>query len=563
MPGSTFPALAFLTGFTLSHRLLALLGLSGFLIGLFRYLFLRFRIKLKRLTSANSRLQAEIHRRENAETLQQVLFGIASAVHATHDLSDLYPAIQAQLSKIIDTDNFFITLVDPLTRNLEVGFMRDQHQVLSTYPQTAKTLSHYVISTGKPLLVTATEIEKMIKAGDIELHGAPAKVWLGVPLRIRAHVLGLVCVQHYEDPNRYTRKEMALLQFVSEQVALAIQRKQDQEALLRSEKEKTLVLSHLSEQVVHYDSDLRIIWINQAAESEMGQGKPLIGEVCYRVWHGRETPCPGCAVVETLKTGKPITREDTSQSGIVGLVKTYPVQNETGQTTSVVEIMMDITDRIQTEQRLKQSLKEKEILLKEIHHRVKNNMQIISSLLNLQASHQPQAPLEEAFRESQARIRSMALVHEQLYQSADLRQIAMADYITQLATHLARIFTLDMRHPIRFDIQAHGVALPINLAIPCGLVINELISNAMKYAFPDDSNPSAAIRVTMETLASDRIRLRISDNGIGLPDHRSNAKSQSLGLKLVQILVSDQLQGTLTLENGQGSTFLIEFPNHA
>ncbi|MBN2391899.1 MAG: PAS domain S-box protein [Anaerolineae bacterium] len=213
----------------------------------------------------------------------------------------------------------------------------------------------------------------------------------------------------------------------------------------------------------------------------------------------------------------------------------------------------EITERAQAEAKIKASLKEKEILLQEIHHRVKNNLQVISSLLNLQSQGIQDEKTLEVFQESQNRIRSMALIHEKLYRSSDLARVDFAEYIRNLASFLIRSYR---SRAVRLDLQAADIYLSIDNAVPCGLIVNELISNALKHAFVDGRE--GEIRVIMQQLADHQVRLVVRDNGVGLPKDADYMNTGSLGLQLVTMLV-EQLDGTIEIRNNVGAEFEIIF----
>jgi two-component sensor histidine kinase len=201
------------------------------------------------------------------------------------------------------------------------------------------------------------------------------------------------------------------------------------------------------------------------------------------------------------------------------------------------------------------SLQEKEVLLKEIHHRVKNNLQIISSLLNLQSGHIDDPQATEVFQDSQHRVRSMALVHEKLYQSQDLAWVGFAEYIRNLATYLFRAYSASATG-VTLDIQADDVFLTIDTAVPCGLILNELISNALKHAFPDGQ--AGEIHVELHAHGYRQVTLSVADTGIGLPNDLDLNTTTSLGLQLVHTLV-DQLNGHIELNGIRGTEFNITF----
>jgi len=226
-----------------------------------------------------------------------------------------------------------------------------------------------------------------------------------------------------------------------------------------------------------------------------------------------------------------------------------------GTYTGSIAVVRDITERKMAEERALADLKEKEVLLKEIHHRVKNNLNVITSLLNLQ-SFQIGGKEEaiEAFRESRNRIFSMALVHEKLYQTRNFSQVNFKEYIEAMTRELMHAYAVGKSVSVEFAID--DVLLDINLAIPCGLILNELVSNALKHAFPGTA--PGTIGVFLRAGECGALELIVSDNGRGLPPGFDINAVESLGLKLVKLL-SEQIGGTLSIESGQGVKFTIAF----
>ncbi|MCL1466825.1 PAS domain S-box protein [Argonema galeatum] len=235
--------------------------------------------------------------------------------------------------------------------------------------------------------------------------------------------------------------------------------------------------------------------------------------------------------------------------------RSFPIKDEFGKVYRTAGIAEDITDRKLAEAQIKASLQEKEILLKEVHHRVKNNMQVISSLLELQSQSLNDALAIDLFRESQNRISSMALIHEQLYQSEHLDRIDLAEYIQSLVANLLQSFGCT-NNGIHLNLNVAPIYFNIETAIPCGLIINELVSNSLKYAFPQGSKGEVGIQFSQR--ASKQFHLSISDNGIGLPPNFNLETTETLGLRLVRILTR-QLKGVLEIDSHQGTAFKITF----
>jgi two-component sensor histidine kinase len=219
------------------------------------------------------------------------------------------------------------------------------------------------------------------------------------------------------------------------------------------------------------------------------------------------------------------------------------------------QAQQEIAERKQAEEQIKTSLKEKEVLLKEIHHRVKNNLQVISSLLYLQSKQIDNKKILGMFQESQHRVRSMALIHERLYQTEDLASVDFDEYLHQLASYLFRSYGATS-NLIQLNISASHVSLGIDAAIPCGLIVNELVSNSLKHAFVQGQPGEILIEISVDR--EGQHRLVIKDNGVGLPDRVNLDNTRSLGLQLVSTLVN-QLEGSIKVERENGTRFEITF----
>jgi PAS domain S-box-containing protein len=231
-------------------------------------------------------------------------------------------------------------------------------------------------------------------------------------------------------------------------------------------------------------------------------------------------------------------------------------RNESEEVAGYIGTITDITERKHAEERLKESLKEKEILLREIHHRVKNNMQVISSLLMLQEELSEDEKVIEMLKDSQNRIISMALIHEKLYRSENLSKIDLKEYIDNLVSGLFQSYGIS-EDKVVLKINAENVLLGIDSAIPCGLIINELVSNSLKHAFPEDK--SGEINIFIHSTDEDMIELLIGDNGVGIPKDLDFRKTESLGLRIVNVLIENQLHGEIILNRARGTEFKIRF----
>jgi PAS domain S-box-containing protein len=256
--------------------------------------------------------------------------------------------------------------------------------------------------------------------------------------------------------------------------------------------------------------------------------------------------------VEIREVEEEIVFEDGEVVSVFGNV--VPLLAEDGQPRGAVAAFMNITDRKRAEAALRASLTEKEVLLKEVHHRVKNNLQIIFSLLDMQSDTSEDAQIVQALQESKNRVQVMALVHEKLYRSENMEYIQAAEYIPELLDHLEITFS-SLAGNVSFETQIEDLTFNINIAIPCGMIITELVTNALKYAFP--SHAQGTIKVYLEAEAG-QVTLLVSDDGIGLPGEIDLQAPGTVGLELVSILVS-QLKGTLQVIRAPGTTFRITF----
>ncbi|MBT9498240.1 MAG: PAS domain S-box protein [Zoogloea sp.] len=233
-----------------------------------------------------------------------------------------------------------------------------------------------------------------------------------------------------------------------------------------------------------------------------------------------------------------------------------PIETEEG--IMVLASIVDITERQRAQQKLERALQEKTVLLNEVHHRVKNNLQVVSSLLNLQATHTSDTRLRAILAESQNRVRAMALTHQLLYERKDYSRIDLGEYLERLAQLLLSSYREDSTHiSLRRALPAAPLFLDLERAIPCGLVVTELVTNAFKHAFP--AGRKGEVRIELQAL-DDELELVVADNGAGLPDAFDLANVTSLGLQLVPLL-ADQLGGRFTVEGGPGARFSLRFPS--
>ncbi len=314
------------------------------------------------------------------------------------------------------------------------------------------------------------------------------------------------------------------------------------------------IIQSMREMLIVVDPDLRVRHVNQAACDELEYAQDdLHGRSIQELFAPEEMP-GGQRLAAVLSAGI----ECFMQTGLGQRLPVHcsaaEMKDDRGRLEGYVCVASNISRQKEAEDKLVASLREKELLLKEVHHRVKNNLQVISSLLNLQAGELDNPDTARLFRESQGRVRSMALIHEQLYRSNDLARIDFSKYVQDLVRHLEQGLGSEAT-PVRFHLVIEPLPLSLDLAIPCGMIVNELVSNAQKHAFPNSH--SGEIRIEFARQA-DGYSLTVADNGVGIQQDMALAGSPSLGLKVVQALTR-QIRGELDVRHEDGTVFVIRF----
>ncbi len=335
--------------------------------------------------------------------------------------------------------------------------------------------------------------------------------------------------------------------------------KQAEDLLTRANTTLATVLNSVPADVNVVDLEtLEILFINESMKRAFG--RDCTGDICFRCFRGRTTPCETCDLSRLLTpegepgdshawvdpnplTGKWYLNHDRVVRWIDGRL-------------ARIQIAMDITERRQAQQRTEDSLKEKEILLREIHHRVKNNLQIISSLLSLQEQGVQNTEALALLAESRGRVASMAMIHEQLYQSGDFARLDMHGYVGKLAQSIVGAFRGD--RAMRVLLSTQPVPLTLEQAVPLGLILNELITNALKHGLAGRTQGSVEVRIGID---GDTVRAEVVDDGRGLPPGFDPEAVESLGLQLVRTLAG-QLGGSLTARavGGGRTAFEVVFP---
>jgi PAS domain S-box-containing protein len=336
------------------------------------------------------------------------------------------------------------------------------------------------------------------------------------------------------------------------------ERRNAEEALWQTQERLVAVLDGL--EAIVYVSDLEtyeILFINKYTRETFGD---VSGRICWQAFQcGQEGPCGFCVSTDLLTSeGKPRGGYTWECRNTIN-DRWYYVQDRAihwvdGRMVRLA-IATDITHRKEAEEKTKASLLEKEMLLREIHHRVKNNMQVISSLLDIQAGYVADKAVAEMFGKSRDRIRTMALIHEKLYGSKDMAQIDFAEYLRDLADYVYNLYVTDPE-AVRLEINVGTARLDINMAVPVALIVHELFSNALIHAFPQGGKGRISIDLSADETGE--FTLVIADNGAGLPAGLDPVKADSLGIQLVNTLVR-QLKGNIEIGRSSGTAFKITF----
>ncbi|ADI73368.1 signal transduction histidine kinase [Methanohalobium evestigatum Z-7303] len=355
------------------------------------------------------------------------------------------------------------------------------------------------------------------------------------------------------------------------------ERKRMYEKLERAEYEKRALLNSTSEIVVYHDLEGKILWCNKAATKFTGLNcRDMIGQYCYKLLYNKSEICDNCPIYEIVKTGKHYEETVTFTNKILN-VKKDPVRNTSGDIIGIITVTNDITDRVKTEEKIEKYAEELEkinIELEhrvrkqtediinaertrelELHHRIKNNLQVISSLLSLQSEKFTDDEVKDAFIDTQNRVKSMSLVHNKLYQTKGLENVNSKDYIEDLVDHLVGLYG-GSNITIKIDVQ--DIYFGIDTIIPLGMIITELLSNSLKYAFFDDEQ--GEVYIGLYRNEEGNYKLIVADNGKGFSEDIDIEEPNTLGLQLVNSLV-DQINGDFEAETINGTKFVIEFNN--
>jgi predicted ATPase/two-component sensor histidine kinase/GAF domain-containing protein len=491
---------------------------------------------------------------------------VSQAVSGEIDLRKLIDTLMVIALRNAGADRGLLILAvgDELRIEAEAITIRDKVEVwfrrLPLGPaELPESVLRYVVRTRESLLLDDAA-EQNPFSGDDYIRQSRCRSILCLPLIKQAKLAGALYLENSLASHVFTPARIAVLGLLASQAAISLENAslyanlQHAQAFLaeaqRLSHTGSFIYNTVSEEIYWSDEVFRIYGFEPA-------GTTTLDKLLQRV-HPEDRE----KVMHFVETTPRDGREHQLEHRLLmpdGLVKTLHIvmharTNELGQ-VEFLGTAMDVTAFKQTQGRLQASLEEKDALLKEVHHRVKNNLQLISSLLSLQAARIADPQVAELFAESRNRVRSMALVHENLYRAGNFARVPMRTHIQNLAAHLIRAYDLQGQK-IGLSTEIDDIELDLDRAVSTGLIINELISNALKHAFP--AGRPGQVRVGLKLVDGKQCLLEVSDDGIGLSTDFEVERAAGLGLQLVHDLTR-QLQGTIAVQRGSGTRFAIAF----
>lgn len=548
---------------------------------------------------AIGRKHAEIQIRENASR-SRILSDISREIaNVRLDPDLLLQTISKSIASWIGDSCVIRVLSDDGTHLRKAGIAHADPEVEREMHAIVETTSHLpdeglnglVMGHGKSVIIHRLTQEQ----ADEELRKECLRFYektglssiIMVPLIVEGNVIGTICITRDTKGKPYSIEDLRLLENIADRAALAIsnvklyesvrkeltERNRIERALRESEEKYRSIVDGSIDGIVLVNEEGRVIEVNPGEEQITGRKRgEIIGKYIWDMQFDAasfENRNPEHyervkrMIKEILRTGdlsgiKEFPYQDIRRpDGTVRTVQSTISPIRTDKGFMIGGIVHDVTERKRSEEQMRKSLLEKEALLKEVHHRVKNNMQIINSLLSLQSSYIEDTMTRAVLNDCQNRIKSMALIHERLYKSSDFANVDFTEYLNTLVANISSSYNIDPRR-ISIVVQAEKLRLPIDSAIPCGLIVNELITNAVKHAFPDGR--SGVIKVRLYGTENGRSIVEVSDNGVGIKDDLDLEMATTLGLQLVKVLVG-QINGSINVKKDTGTTFVISFKN--
>lgn len=502
------------------------------------------------------------------------LYEAALAVSKETRLEEVCRVVADRVGKLLDVADAAVYLTDVERGVLVPIYSNDvkNREAILAYEIPINTgLSGRVAGTGKSAFINIGDGDdySVHIPGTDETEDENESI-ISVPMFDDDEILGVVSATKTGDV--FGGDDLARLTAFAREAEIAVKRARDLDSLRESldplreslgpvsesDEGSRTVFETAEDPIFIKDAELRYVNVNPASEAFFGvPASEVVGRTDENVF-GEVAALSLKEADYRVLSGE--TVEEEIEGPIEDVTVTFqvikvPVRDENDVVSGICGIARDVTKHKQEEERLKKSLKEKEVLLKETHHRVKNNLQIISSLLSLQAGYVKDEKLLDILRDSQKRIRSMALIHEKFYQAEDYIGADFSGYVRDLILSLFSTYRFDTS---AVDLQTNitDVFLDMDTSIPLALIINELISNSLEHAFPDEGK--GRIRVDLKEEDGGRFKLTVEDDGVGLPEDFDIQSTETLGLRLVAALV-EQLGGKIEIDTTAGTKFDITF----
>ncbi|WP_017720845.1 PAS domain S-box protein [Kamptonema formosum] len=523
------------------------------------------------MTDITDRVLAEQAVRQQLER-ERLVVGIAQRIRESLDLDEILNTTVAEVRQVLAADRVLVYRVWPngtgsaIAEAVAPGPAPVLNIIFPEEVFPAESQEQYV--SGRVCAFADRNSAELLPCMVELMEQLQVKAKLVVPILQQGVLWGLLIAHQCSHAREWQPWEIELLQQLATQLAIAIgqselynqlqaelgERKLAEAQLKTAKEQLQAVLDAVPGFVSWVSSDLRYLGVNQhmaatlnlTPEDFAGQQvgfletRPNLAEWMRQFFAGQASATSQVFDVQI---------QDSTQNYLIVAQKYRPG-------TAAVFVGIDITERTQAEEQLKGSLREKELLLKEVHHRVKNNLQVISSIFSLQSQYIEAPQILSILEDSQNRIASMALIHEKLYQSDTLAQIDFADYIQHLASNLFLSYNVNPEK-IRTQVRVEHLCLSLDTAIPCGLLLNELVTNSLKHAFP--GSRSGEIAIELSAVSGDQLRLVVRDSGIGFPESFDLQKTNTLGLRLIRVLTR-QLRGKIEIYSRDGAVCELTFP---
>ena len=502
--------------------------------------------RTKKLKESNQKLK-EINKRLQriAETTQELSLYKSVKNFAKKFLKEISNIVNASGGSIYFIKKDGLHLAHTLDSNHVPEFI--------PYPLNKDTVYYHVIENKESLAVQNIKHRKF-KSSNWSDYNNPS--FMALPIKNKAgEIKGVISLHDKNDPpfSKIDHRTGELLASYSYETLRAVQ---NSEALIRSKENLRSTMENTSDTIMRINQEGKILYIN-SSHSNFNQRLEK-GDSLYEIIPKEDRDNVHEKLTNVFNKGSHEEFEIKINNGKSTwyINKVGPIKSH-GEINAATFISTEITKQKKIEQQLQKELEEKKVLLEEVHHRVKNNLNVIKSLINLQERNvSSKQEALDAFQESKSRIQTIALVHELLYSTDDFSKINMKKYINDLTRMQHRIHEASTK--IEWEVVSQEVKLDLNRAIPCGLIINELITNSMKYAF--QNKHSGEIRVELNRIKNGKsLELIVADNGVGFSTEMESEDSDTLGLKLIEIL-TDQIDGELEVQQERGTVFKIVFP---